>query len=100
DEDTRHELRIQVKKLRYAIEFLRGLYRDADGVEKRYASAVEELQESLGKLNDMTTAKTLGSPPADGNWLICSLDERRQLIAAGDALRDLLRTGPFWHAHA
>jgi inorganic triphosphatase YgiF len=100
DEHTRHELRIQVKKLRYAIEFLRGVYGHADGTDKRFASAVEELQESLGKLNDMTTAKSLGSSPADGNWLIGSLDERRQLIAAEDALDDLLRTGPYWHAHA
>jgi inorganic triphosphatase YgiF len=97
DEITRHELRIQVKKMRYAIEFLRGLYPNAD-TEKRFASAVEELQESLGKLNDMATAKTLGGAPPDKGWLIGSLEERRHLIVSEDALRELLRAGPLWRA--
>ncbi len=98
DEVTRHGLRIQTKKMRYAIEFLCGLYPHAHSREKRFAVAVEELQESLGKLNDMVTAKTLGAV-TDDSWLIGSLEERRHLIAAEDALRDLLRTGPFWRAH-
>ena len=96
DEVTRHELRIQIKKLRYAIEFLRGLYPDAPSVEKKFARAVEQLQETLGNLNDMATALTLDSAPAEETWLIGSLDERRFLIAAEDALRDLYRIGPFW----
>jgi inorganic triphosphatase YgiF len=96
DEPTRHELRIQVKKMRYAIEFLRGLYPRAHVQEKRFARAVEQLQECLGKLNDMATAKSLGGAPADESWLIGSLDERRHVIASEDALRDLLRAGPFW----
>lgn len=100
DELTRHRLRIQVKKLRYAIEFLSGLYQHSQVVEKRFAAAVGDLQESLGNLNDMATAKTLGTPPAGDGWLIGSLDERRQLMIAEDALRDLLRTGPFWRARA
>ena len=98
DEVTRHELRIQTKKMRYAIEFLRGLYPHAHAAEKQFASAVEDLQESLGKLNDMATAKTLGAATDDSSWLIGSLDERRYLIAAEDALRDLVRVGSFWRA--
>ncbi len=99
DELTRHELRIQAKKLRYALEFLRGLYPHAHATEKCLAIAVGELQESLGKLNDMATAKTLAAAPAEEGWLIGSFEERRHLLAAEDALRDLLRAGPFWHAH-
>lgn len=100
DEITRHELRIQGKKIRYAAEFLRGLYPHAHAAEKHFAAAVEKLQESLGELNDMAAAETLGARKRDDGWLIGSLDERRYLIAAEDALRDLLRTGPFWRTHA
>ena len=96
DESTRHELRIQVKKLRYAIEFLRGLYPHARAAEKRFASAVAELQETLGKLNDLITASTLSTAPAEEGWLIGSLDERRHVRAAEEALREALQVGPFW----
>ena len=65
-------------------------------MEKKFARAVEQLQETLGNLNDMATALTLDSAPAEETWLIGSLDERRFLIAAEDALRDLYRIGPFW----
>ena len=98
DESDRHALRIQIKKLRYAIEFLQGIYKDARGNEKRFASAVEQLQDSLGKLNDMTTAKSLGGKPYEPDWLIGSPGERRHLIAAEDALGDLLSCGPFWRS--
>ena len=111
DEETRHRLRIQVKKMRYAIEFLRGLYPDASRTEKRFGSAVEELQESLGKLNDLATARMLATaPPADA-WLIGAPDEeeRGYLREAQDAFRELHKVGAFWrdphdgahvHAHA
>ena len=101
DEETRHRVRIEGKKLRYAIEFLRGVYPEARPEEKRLAAALEQLQESLGKLNDMATAKTLVAPvPADESWLIGSLDERKLLVAARDAMRELLRTGRFWSCPA
>ncbi len=97
DEDSRHELRIEGKKLRYAIEFLRGLYPASKEEEKKFAHAIGNLQDALGKLNDIQTARTLfETAPAKEPWLIGSLDERRQLIAAQDAMRELLRTGPFW----
>jgi CHAD domain-containing protein len=98
DEITRHELRIQVKKMRYAIEFLHGLYPHAHAAEKRFASAVENLQKSLGKLNDMATAKTL-SGGSDETWLISSQAEGRHATAAEDALCELVATGPFWRVH-
>lgn len=96
DEHTRHLLRIQVKKMRYAIEFLRGLYPKARESEKAFAISVEELQESLGKLNDMVTARGIARAPSDDGWLIGSYEERRHLRAAEDAYRELLRAGPFW----
>lgn len=99
DERERHELRIHIKKLRYASEFLEGVYTQARANEKRFSSALEQLQEALGKLNDMTTARTLGALPHEADWLIGSPGERRYLLAAQQALTDLLHAGPFWRAH-
>lgn len=98
DDETRHGLRIQAKKLRYAIEFLEGLYGHARDAEKRFASAVAELQESLGKLNDMVTAKAMGQELPRSSWLIGSPAERRHLATANEALRELRDVGPFWRA--
>lgn len=97
DEESRHRLRIRGKKLRYAIEFVRGLYPHALGEEKRFAAALQQLQDSLGKLNDMTNAKTLvDAAPAEQSWLIGSHEVRRHLADATGAMRELRRTGRFW----
>ena len=96
DEHRRHQLRIQVKKMRYAIEFLRRLYPEADRAEKRFADAVEELQESLGKLNDLATARTLASAAPADQWLIGEPEERVHLRESEQAFRDLAAVGPFW----
>lgn len=96
DEQTRHLMRIQIKKLRYAMEFFQEIHVDARVAEKRFASAVQEVQESLGKLNDMATAKSFGATSPEQDWLIGTLGERKYSIVAEEALRDLLRTGPFW----
>lgn len=99
DEETRHELRIQIKKMRYATEFLRGLYPAAKKAEKRFAAAVADLQESLGKLNDLATARTLaGAAPAADDWLIGSPHERIHLREAETAYRRLEQVGPFWRS--
>lgn len=102
DEETRHELRIQIKKLRYAIEFLRGLYPAARRVEKRFAAAVADLQESLGKLNDLAIARTLVTAAlAEDEWLVGPpQDEPQQLHLreAERAFRQLEKAGPFWRA--
>ncbi|HYX48082.1 MAG TPA: CHAD domain-containing protein [Sphingomicrobium sp.] len=96
DEDRRHRVRIQGKKLRYAVEFLQELYPHARVAEKRFANAVEELQDSLGKLNDMATARKIADKAANDGWLIGSIEERRHLVSAERALRELKRVGPFW----
>jgi CHAD domain-containing protein len=100
DEETRHRVRIQSKKLRYAIEFVQGLYPHARIAEKRFASAIEDLQESLGKLNDIATARTIAVVPANDGWLIGSFEERRQLLTAEHALREVMRVGRFWRLTA
>jgi triphosphatase len=100
DEDTRHRVRIQAKKMRYAVEFVQGLYPQARSAEKHFTSVIEDLQESLGKLNDMATARSISKVPANDGWLIGSPEERRYLLAAEQSLRELMRVGRFWRLTA
>jgi len=53
----RHALRIELKKLRYASEFLASLFRKKRG--RRFIRELEGLQEVLGSLNDVRVARRL-----------------------------------------
>jgi CHAD domain-containing protein len=53
----RHKLRIALKKLRYTIEFLRSLF-DKSKV-KAFMRLLTPLQDDLGKINDVRTAREL-----------------------------------------
>ena len=57
---TRHRLRIDAKKLRYAGEFFTSLFRDKASVKHRqaFAKTLERLQDSLGELNDLAVASS------------------------------------------
>lgn len=55
----RHQLRIQVKKLRYAVDFFSSLY-PHDRI-RPYAAMLSKLQDSLGYCNDVAVAETLVS---------------------------------------
>lgn len=56
-----HRLRIQVKKARYATEFFSGLFHGKNCAKRCKAtkSSLMQLQNSLGKINDIVTHKTL-----------------------------------------
>jgi triphosphatase len=56
-DDEIHELRIRVKKLRYAIEFFRDLYNEKS--TKRFAATLKGLQEVLGTAHDALVADDL-----------------------------------------
>ena len=96
DEKSRHRLRIQIKKIRYAIEFLHDLFPSHEQAEKKFALAVCALQESLGNLNDLATAREIGEESPAENWLIGSYEEQRHLKAAEHAYRNVLSVGTFW----
>ena len=89
--EPRHRLRIEAKRLRYAAEFFVGL----TSKEKRrdrnaFMAALEELQECLGALNDIETARAVSPdlpPPGD---------EAALLAGSQQALDALRRAGPFW----
>jgi inorganic triphosphatase YgiF len=55
DARSRHKLRIQTKKLRYAAEFFASLFTTKRGMKRRkqFLAALERLQDGLGDLNDI-----------------------------------------------
>ena len=110
EDEERHEVRIVAKKLRYASEFFASLH-DGSKRRKRHAafvSALEEMQEQLGLLNDLAIAETLSRKIADalpeaarGELLDLvahhSHADKRCLLDAGAAAhRDFVEVRPFW----
>ncbi|HIJ62467.1 MAG TPA: CHAD domain-containing protein [Rhodospirillaceae bacterium] len=57
DDHARHMLRIQVKKLRYSIDFFSSLYSVSRA--RKAAAALGELQDHLGLLNDFAVARDI-----------------------------------------
>jgi inorganic triphosphatase YgiF len=66
--EAEHQLRIDVKKLRYAAEFLIGLYptQPLVGRRSRFIAALKDLQEELGVANDARLACTIAARLAPG----------------------------------
>ncbi len=106
DEEARHQVRIEVKKLRYATDFF-GVLFVGHGAKKRRRAALkrfETLQESLGELNDIAVGATFGSAdaaPGDGAWLAGILGDQTPrvnvlLAEARHAHRGLVKLEPFW----
>ncbi|HEX6978154.1 MAG TPA: CHAD domain-containing protein [Alphaproteobacteria bacterium] len=108
DETGLHALRIRAKKLRYAGEFFRGVFRDK--VARNYLAAVTGIQDCLGTLNDGAVARKLvadleheGSPEparfaraagAALGWNACqTAADLKRLPAAWDVF---LAARPLW----
>lgn len=107
--ERRHQLRIEVKKLRYAVEFFASLpkHGDMESRQKAFLGSLELMQESLGELNDVETARDLLANllGADaGSVETMQYAQRRlentvppgQLDAAQKAHAELLEIGRFW----
>lgn len=80
EDEARHEVRKDAKKLRYASEFFTPLF-DTDNTRKqrkRFGTALEDLQEQLGALNDLSSATQVLDRLG-----ITSGPEREKLIPAG-----------------
>jgi triphosphatase len=58
DNDAQHNLRIDLKQLRYASEFFLPLYAGHASV-KRYVARLSKLQSSLGRARDIVTGRSL-----------------------------------------
>jgi inorganic triphosphatase YgiF len=103
DAHTRHRARISAKKLRYGAEFFAALFpkNKAQKRQKAFGEALSDLQEHLGALNDIETARTLPLALAEGEAApaLPEMDETRVaelLDKAADARTDLLDVKPFW----
>lgn len=66
DRAGRHQLRIQGKILRYAVEDLRGLFPRHPRRAERFVEALKALQEDLGALNDLAFSEDLARAVAAG----------------------------------
>lgn len=104
DDEARHELRKDTKKLRYASEFFGFLFNSKRQKRrhKRFREALEMLQDHLGMLNDLAVAKSivgrlgLDQDPAV-SYLLDPGKEKEELVeAAAEAHDALADTKRFW----
>jgi CHAD domain-containing protein len=98
DTPALHRLRIRIKKLRYAAEFLVP-YAPGRGT-KRYLAALRDLQQALGAWHDLAIAEArlaalhpAGAAPL-ADWLAAR--EAAQREAARQAWRRFTRRKRFW----
>lgn len=100
DPEARHEVRIAIKKLRYGSEFFGSLFRQrgSKGRQRKALRIVEDLQETLGVLNDIA----VGTARRDDSATSDALNEEQlarvdDLLSAAEAqARSLDKLEPFW----
>jgi CHAD domain-containing protein len=112
DAPSRHKLRIQAKKLRYATEFFASLFTTKRAMKRRkeFLPALERLQDGLGDLNDIAvhekhiTALSIRRTRANPSrvfaaGLLTGREDARMeaaMNAATEAYADLAKVKPFW----
>lgn len=95
DDHQLHRLRISIKKLRYAVDFLSPLY--ARKRVRKFASSLEEMQECLGLLHDEMVTRQIVADFALGELSGTDIVARsRQLKAMKVHFKQLKRIGRFW----
>ncbi|MFC3077282.1 CHAD domain-containing protein [Phenylobacterium terrae] len=112
DAASRHELRIEAKKLRYAAEFFGEAYGERPAKRRRaFIGALKRFQDALGELNDIAVARrstaalvrNSGARLAFAAGLLVgqrSRDEADLLHRAEACYAALRRTRPFWEPAA
>lgn len=104
DDVTRHEVRKDAKKLRYASEFFASLFSQKREQRRhaRFLAALEELQDRLGALNDLATApevlKKFGfADDGDAAELLSDASAKEKMLRrAEEAHEALFDTKKFW----
>ncbi|HEV2557643.1 MAG TPA: CHAD domain-containing protein [Microvirga sp.] len=99
DPHARHQVRIEIKKLRYGAEFFGSLFAGDKAKKRRRESldTLEALQEVLGELNDIAVGgHILAPPPAQDGEVPADAQVQALLGRARDLTRALARTKPFW----
>lgn len=103
-DEARHELRKSAKKLRYAAEFYTALYqrKATRRRHERFLSALGDLQDQMGALNDLATAPKVlsGLGLADKPQAPHLMGEQQKaglVKAAGKAFAAFKKAGHFWN---
>jgi inorganic triphosphatase YgiF len=101
DPEERHQVRIEIKKLRYATEFFETLFKGGGAKKKKRAAltTLEALQETLGELNDIAVGTHMDpstAAEAIHQHQIARVDEL--LDGARAQYQELARLEPFWKA--
>lgn len=103
DDATRHDVRKAAKRLRYAAEFFAGLFKHKREQSRyqNFVSALVNLQNQLGQLNDLATASQLlvrlGLDDDPEVMKLLALGRKKVLLgAAADAYDALFDTKRFW----
>lgn len=99
--EERHEVRIAVKKLRYATEFFAALF--PGKATRSYIEALAALQDELGVLNDAATTglllQQLSAPGATALGTVAGWSARgvtTHLVSMDSAWQKFYRCRPFW----
>ena len=103
EDDARHEVRKDAKKLRYASEFFAALFAENKKRQRRrtrFIDALEGLQDDLGQLNDLASAPHIlarhGLVDDDGMFSDGG-KRKKKLLAAAEKAHDALTDTPcFW----
>ena len=107
DPEARHSVRIKTKNLRYAVEFFAGCFGDRGQKRyKKFISALSQMQDALGELNDLTTVEaTFFKAMADQNETTLRAghpsrkghdEEAKLLNKAIDAFKTWHHSKTFW----
>jgi triphosphatase len=108
----RHKLRIRAKRLRYATEFFAGTFEGVASAKRRAEalSALKDMQDALGGLNDIATRHTLivhdaerdgdgSEQPSPHQGLTAPGDQAEKLLhKAEDAFARFVQVKAFWKA--
>lgn len=92
----RHQVRIEGKKLRYGAEFLGTLYPKKTLEHDALIAALQSMQEHLGTLNDLATARIYWSRTMLPEPSFVAEAEAAHLSAAVVARSEVLDVPPFW----
>jgi inorganic triphosphatase YgiF len=103
DDDSRHQLRLACKKLRYTAESLAPAF--GPHASERYIGALAQLQKSLGGLNDaaVASARLDSLPPGRAEAARRSIKRhldtiaRKRLESLAGHLATLCKIKPFWN---
>ncbi|QFU17408.1 CYTH and CHAD domain-containing protein [Microvirga thermotolerans] len=95
----RHRLRIRIKGLRYGIEFFSATFagRKAERRRRVMLPVLQNLQDTLGELNDLVVAKRILAASGDRE----AARRRKRLLSRTEVLaRRLEKAKPFWSRKA